>query len=150
MGFKVMNKKLKVFMWIGITFIVMMLAVDVYVFKDYNTRVVGEIVEVREQDTTVGAGRYRTTYHYMYTYQYTYNDKIYQYTTTGDFPLEMGYKRYLLLKDDNPQKCIFETSKLTWSNVVYPFASEKDRAGEYTYTALELQDKYDYDFELNQ
>lgn len=145
-----MNKKIKVFMWIGITFMVMMLGVDVYVFKDYNTRVVGEVVEVRKQDTVVGAGRYRTTHYYMYTYEYTYDDKIYQYISTGDYPLEVGYKRYLLLKDDNPQKCIFETSKLTWSNVIYPFASEKDRAGEYTYTALELQDKYDYDFELNQ
>lgn len=145
-----MNKKLKMFMWLMIAVIVMMLGVDVYVFKDYNTRVVGEIVEVREQDTVVGAGRYRTTYNYIYTYQYIYNDKIYQYIDLGDSPLEVGYKRYLLLKDDNPQKCIFETSKLTWSNIVYPFASEKNKAGEYTYTALELQDKYDYDFELNQ
>lgn len=145
-----MNKKIKVFMWIGITFMVMMLGVDVYVFKDYNTRVVGEVVEVRKQDTVVDAGRYRTTHYYMYTYEYTYDDKIYQYIFTGDYPLEVGHKRYLLLKDDNPQKCIFETSKLTWSNVIYPFVSEKDRAGEYTYTALELQDRYDYDFELNQ
>ena len=145
-----MGKKYKIFMLFAIVIIIAVMGVNAYVFRDYSTRVVGEIVEVREQDIVACAGRYRTTYHYMYTYQYTYDDKIYQYIDFGDFPLEVGYKRYLLLKDDNPQKCIFETSKLTWSNIIYPFASEKDRAGEYTYTALELQDKYDYDFELNQ
>lgn len=145
-----MDKKLKMLTWLMIAVIVMMLGVDVYIFRDYNTRVVGEIVEVRKQDTVVGAGRYRTTHNYMYIYEYTYNDKIYQYVDTGDYPLEVGYKRYVLLKDNNPQKCIFETSKLTWSNIVYPFATERDKAGRYTYTALELQDKYNYDFELNQ
>ena len=91
--------------------------------------------------------------HFKDMYEFTYNGKTYtivdehQYTRFNTREREEGSYREILLNDEGAWK--FEDDVPSIKSFLEPYATERYKDGEYTWSAKWLQDKFEYDWELN-
>ena len=132
-------------------FIMIVLFGNFMMFRPYTEEVVCTLIDVNEKENipSIHHVRIGNPRYYWCRYQYEYNDYTYDFYCQQNFYSEVGKQRLALINPNNPSEYVFSSGVVSWKNVMLPFSTNKYKDGTYTEFAKYLQDKYEYDWELN-
>lgn len=135
------------FLLVTIGVVCNILALQVYTERVVATVTDKRVVEVKSNDGIIieGLNGYVTEYSYVY----DGNSYTVEKGSSVNNNLEIGSKLFICVNPDEPREFVHEKDKLSIKQMLEPLSTNKWRNGEYTDVALYLQDKFDYDWELN-
>lgn len=136
---------------ITFTLIILLLFGNFMMFRPYVEEAICTVIDIDEKTNLPSNHYVRTRYgrFYLCHYQYEYNDCTYDFYRQQFLRSEIGEQRLILINPSNPSKYVFSSEVVSWKNVLLPFSTNKYKDGTYTKFAMCLQDKYEYDWELN-